>query len=148
MSTHTQLIYHIAYGTYKRQPTMVSENKRRLYAYMNGFLKNKNCHLYRINGMEDHLHILTHIHPTVALATLVKDIKLASIDFIKSEGIFPDFDGWQNGYGAFTVSQRDKDQLINYIKNQETHHKKESFYDEYKRLIEEHGIEFDEKYLL
>jgi len=127
---------------------MVSENKRRLYAYMNGFLKNKNCHLYRINGMEDHLHILTHIHPTVALATLVKDIKLASIDFIKSEGIFPDFDGWQNGYWAFTVSQRDKDQLINYIKNQETHHKKESFYDEYKRLIEEHGIEFDEKYLL
>jgi len=98
--------------------------------------------------MEDHLHILTHIHPTVALATLVKDIKLASIDFIKSEGIFPDFEGWQNGYGAFTVSQRDKDQLINYIKNQETHHKKETFYDEYKRLIEEHGIEFDEKYLL
>jgi REP element-mobilizing transposase RayT len=52
-----------------------------LYAYMNGFLKNKNCHLYRINGMEDHLHNLTYIHPTIALATLVKDIKLASIDF-------------------------------------------------------------------
>jgi REP element-mobilizing transposase RayT len=148
MSTHTQLIYHIVYGTYKREKTMVLNNKRHLYSFINGIPKNKNCHLYRINGMEDHLHILTHIHPTVALATLVKDIKLASIDFIKSEGIFPDFDGWQNGYWAFTVSQRDKDQLINYIKNQETHHKKESFYDEYKRLIEEHGIEFDEKYLL
>jgi REP element-mobilizing transposase RayT len=61
---------------------------------MNGVLKNKNCHLYRINGMEDHLHILTHIHPAIPLASLVKDIKLASIDFIKSEGIFPDFGGW------------------------------------------------------
>ena len=148
MSIHTQLIYHIVYGTYKRQPTMVLENKRRLYFYMNVFLKNKNRHLYRINGMEDHLHILTHIHPTIALATLVKDIKLASIDFIKNEGIFPDFEGWQDGYGAFTVSNRDKDLLINYIKNQDEHHKKESFLDEYKRLIEEHGIEFDPKYLL
>jgi hypothetical protein len=79
---------------------------------------------------------------------LVKDIKLASIDFIKNEEIFPDFEGWQDGYWAFTVSNRDKDQLINYIKNQEEHHKKESFLDEYKRLIEEHGIEFDPKYLL
>jgi REP element-mobilizing transposase RayT len=124
---------------------MVLENKRRLYAFMNGVLKNKNCHLYRINGMEDHLHILTHIHPTISL---VKDIKLASIDFIKSEGIFPDFNGWQDGYGAYTVSYRDKDRPINYIKNQEEHHKKEDFLDEYKRLLEEHGIEFDPKYLL
>jgi putative transposase len=59
-----------------------------------------------------------------------------------------DFDGWQDGYGAFSISHRDKDQLINYIKNQEEHHKKENFYDEYKRLIEEHGIESDPKYLL
>jgi len=95
--------------------------------------------------MEDHLHILTHIHPTISL---VKDIKLASIDFIKSEGIFPDFNGWQDGYGAYTVSYRDKDRPINYIKNQEEHHKKEDFLDEYKRLLEEHGIEFDPKYLL
>jgi len=115
---------------------------------MNGVLKNKNCHLYRINGMEDHLHILTHIHPAIPLASLVKDIKLASIDFIKSEGIFPDFGGWQHGYGVFTVSHRDKDQLIDYIKNQEEHHKKEDFLDEYKRLLEEHGIVFDPKYLL
>jgi REP element-mobilizing transposase RayT len=148
MSTHTQLIYHIVYSTYNREQTIALENKRRLYAFMNGILKNKNCHLYRINGMEDHLHILTHIHPTISLASLVKDIKLASIDFIKSEGIFPDFNGWQDGYGAYTVSYRDKDQLINYIKNQEEHHKKEDFLDEYKRLLEEHGIEFDPKYLL
>jgi REP element-mobilizing transposase RayT len=148
MSTHTQLIYHIVYSTYNREQTIALENKRRLYAFMNGILKNKNCHLYRINGMEDHLHILTHIHPTISLASLVKDIKLASIDFIKSEGIFPDFNGWQDGYGAYTVFYRDKDQLINYIKNQEKHHKKEYFFDEYKRLLEEHGIEFDPKYLL
>ncbi len=78
----------------------------------------------------------------------MKDIKLASTDLIKSEGIFPDFNGWQEGYGAFTVSHRDKDQLIDYIKNQEEHHTKEDFFNEYKRLLEEHGIEFDPKYLL
>jgi REP element-mobilizing transposase RayT len=78
---------------------MIQQTKRKLYAFMNGILKNKNCHLYRINSMEDHLHILTHIHPSISLASLVKDIKLASIDFIKSKGIFTDLGGWQDGYG-------------------------------------------------
>jgi REP element-mobilizing transposase RayT len=127
---------------------MVQDEKKRLFAFIHHLLTNKNCHLYRINGMEDHLHILTHIHPTIAISSLVKDIKLASDDFIKRENVFPKFKGWQDGYGAFTESIKEKDRLIAYIRNQEEHHRKVSFLDEYKALLKEHEIEFDEKYLL
>ena len=66
---------------------------------------------------------------------------------MKDSGLFPEFEHWQDGYGAFTYSVREKDQIINYIKNQKEHHKSENFYDEFKRLLIENGIEFDEKYL-
>jgi len=101
-----------------------------------------------MNGVEDHLHILTHLHTSVALADLIKDIKLASSKFIKEKTIFPDFNGWQDGYGAFTYSIDRKDILINYIKNQEEHHRVKTFREEYIELLQEHGVEFDEKYLL
>ena len=101
-----------------------------------------------MNGMEDHIHIFSDLHPTVSLGDYVKDIKIASNLWMKESGKFPLFEGWQDGYGAFTYSIKEKDIIINYIKNQKEHHKSESFYDEYKRLLEEHGIEFDEKYLL
>jgi putative transposase len=148
MGTHTQLIYHIVYSTKHREPTIVQEQKKRMFAFIHQLLTNKNCHLYRINGVEDHLHILTHVHPTIAISSLVKDIKLACDDFIKREGIFPAFKGWQDGYGAFSESIKSKERLINYVKNQEEHHNKVSFLDEYKTLLKEYDIEFDEKYLL
>jgi hypothetical protein len=77
----------------------------------------------------------------------VKDIKLAVSDLIKEEKIFPQFTGWQEGYGGFTYSISAKDNLIEYVKNQKEHHKKVSFREEYISLLKEHGIEFDEKYL-
>jgi hypothetical protein len=79
---------------------------------------------------------------------LVKDIKLASSGYIKSHNLFPDFKGWQNAYGGFSYSFNDKDKLIEYVKNQEEHHKIVTFRDELIELLKEHGIEFDEKYLL
>lgn len=110
-------------------------------------MKNKKCHLYQINGTEDHIYILTHLHPLTALADLVKDIKISSSQMIRDEKIFPDFNGWQIGYGAFTYSIDAKLKLVNYIKTQKEHHQKISFIDEYKSLLREFEIEFDEKYL-
>ena len=104
--------------------------------------------MYIINGVEDHIHIVTHLHPTVSLSSLVKDIKLASSIYIKENNLFKDFINWQEGYGAFTYSIKEKDRLIEYVKNQEEHHRKKSFREEYVKLLGEHGIEFDEKYLL
>jgi len=110
-------------------------------------MKNKKCHLYRINGVEDHIHILTDLHPTIALSGLVKDIKVASTKMIKEEGLITNFLGWQVGYGAFTYSMSAKNHLIEYIKNQEAHHQKVTFKEEYIGLLKEHNIEYDEKYL-
>ena len=104
--------------------------------------------MYQINGVEDHIHILTHLHPSVSLAGLIKDIKLGSSKFIKEKNLFPAFKGWQDGYGAFTYSTDRKDILIAYIKNQEEHHRKKTFRSEYIELLTQHGIAYEEKYLL
>ena len=148
MSTYTQIIYQIVFGTKNREPTLTKENRDELFKYIWGLLENKKCHLYRINGVEDHLHIVTHLHPTVSLASLVKDIKLASAEYIKVNRLFKNFKGWQDGYGAFTYSIKEKERLIAYVKNQEEHHSVKTFKEEYISLLEEHGVAFDEKYLL
>jgi putative transposase len=147
MSTYTQILYQIVFSTKRREHTLTKENRPELFKYIWGILKNKKCHLYRINGVEDHLHIVTHLHPTVALASLVKDIKVASSIHIKEKGLFPEFDSWLDGYGAFTYSFEAKDDLIAYVKNQEVHHKTVTFKEELMALLKEHGVEFDEKYL-
>ncbi|MFH2143502.1 MAG: transposase [Bacteroidota bacterium] len=148
MSTYTQIIYQIVFGTYKHERTMQGDRKEELYKYITGILTNKKCHLYRINGMEEHLHIVTHLHPSVALANLVKDIKLASSKWIKENKIFSQFNDWQDGYGAFTYTIKEKDRLIEYVKNQQAHHKIKTFREEYIELLKENGVEYDEKYIL
>ncbi|MGI8892250.1 MAG: transposase, partial [Bacteroidia bacterium] len=113
-----------------------------------GVLKNKKCFPYQIGGITNHLHIITHLHPSVSLANLVKDLKLASSQDFKERKYFPEFNGWQDGYAAFTYSISAKENLIDYVKNQEEHHKKFSFREEFISLLMEHQVEFDEKYLL
>jgi REP element-mobilizing transposase RayT len=112
-----------------------------------GVIKNKKGTLYRINGMEDHVHILSDIHPTIALADYVKDIKVSTSLWMKKSSEFSKFTGWEEGYAAFTYAFKDKESIINYIKNQQEHHKKESSKDELMRIFKECGVDFDEKYL-
>ncbi|CAN5438383.1 IS200/IS605 family transposase [soil metagenome] len=147
MNTFTQIYYHIIFSTKNRTKSLEKEKRDQLFKYIWGILKNKRCHLYRINGIEDHIHIFTHLHPTIPLASLVKDIKLVSTDFIKKEALFLNFNGWQKGYAAFTVTIREKSRLISYIKNQEIHHQKLSFQEELKQILTHNGLEYDEKYL-
>ncbi|HMT69175.1 MAG TPA: IS200/IS605 family transposase [Saprospiraceae bacterium] len=148
MSTYTQILYQIVFGTKYREKVLLKDGRDELFKYITDLIKNKNCHLYIINGVENHIHIVTHLHPTVSLSSLVKDIKLASSIYIKENNLFKDFINWQEGYGAFTYSIKEKDRLIEYVKNQEEHQRKKSFREEYVKLLDEHGIEFDEKYLL
>ncbi len=114
---------------------------------MAGVLRNKKCVVYIVGGVEDHLHIIMYIHPSVALASLVKDVKLASSDYINSSGQFPDFRGWQAGYGAFTYSISAKENLVNYVMNQKEHHKKIFSKEEY-LLLKECGVEYEDQYLI
>ena len=122
MSPYTQILYQLVFGTKNHERTLDEECRPELFKYISGILENKNCHLCQINRVEDHLRILTHIHPSVSLADLIKDIKVAGSKFIKEKIIFPNFKGWQDGYGAFAYSLNRKDVLVNYIKNQEEHH--------------------------
>lgn len=148
MSSYKQIIYHIVFGTFKRERTLNEAHCEDLYRYIWGIVKKKDCHLYRINGVEDHIHILSDLHPTLALADYVKDIKMGCTNYMKVNSLFPQFNGWADGYAAFTHSFSDKDDVINYIKNQKEHHKQETYREECMRLFKEHGIEFDEKYLI
>lgn len=147
MGTYRQIFYHVVFSTKHREPTLTKAHCKDLYNYIFGVTKAKNCTLYRINGVEDHIHLLSDLHPSLSLSSFVKDIKLASSDFMKSSGLFPGFTHWQEGYGAFTHSVKEKDSVIGYIKSQKEHHKKESFVDEYKRILSTHEIQFEEKYL-
>ncbi|WP_341225185.1 IS200/IS605 family transposase [uncultured Arcticibacterium sp.] len=146
MSTFTQILYQVVFSTRNRERSLLVQNRPVLFKYIWGILKEKNCHLYRINGVEDHIHIAFSLHPSVSLSSLVKDIKLASSKMIKEQELFP-FTAWQEGYAAFTYSLDAKNDLIEYIKNQEEHHKKVDFKEELISLLEEFQIEYDEKYL-
>lgn len=148
MGTYRQIYYQIVFGTKYRRPTIPPKNEMDLYKYISGVIKNKQCKLYNINGIEDHIHIMSDLHPSVCLSEYIKDIKVASSIWMKESDKFHAFEGWQEGYGAFTYSIREKDIIFHYIKNQKEHHRKETFREEFKRLLIENDIEFDEKYLL
>ena len=146
MSTYGQIFYQLVFATKNRQPTINPTHENDLYKYIFGIVKSKKCKLYRINGMSDHIHIFCDLHLSLSLSNYIKDIKISSNLWMKESKNFPDFESWQEGYGAFTYSIKEKDNMIEYIKNQKEHHKTENFYDEFKRIIIKNGIEFDEKY--
>ena len=147
MSTYRQIYYHLVFGTKFRDPSITSSGEKPLYNYIWGIIKSLNCKLYQINGMSDHIHLLTDLHPSISLSNFVKEIKVSSSMWMKKSGLFPSFVGWQEGYGSFTCSESEKDRIISYIKGQKSHHAIESFEEEYKRLLQEHQISFEEKYL-
>jgi putative transposase len=135
MSSYRQLLYHLVFRTKDSLPTIKQENVSQLYSYITGIIKNKNSHLYRINGVENHLHILTDLHPSISLA-----------DFMKGNNLFPAFNGWAEGYGSFTCSYMDMGRLIDYVNNQREHHRKKTFEEEYRILLQESGVRIDDKY--
>ena len=146
MSSYRQLLYHFVFRTKDSQPTIDQDNAGQLYAYITGIIRNKNSHLCRINGTANHLHIITDLHPSVAIADFMRELKVSTSLWMKNNGLFPAFNGWSEGYGAFTCSYIDMGTLIDYIKNQQDHHKKRSFEEEYRRFILEAGINIDESF--
>ncbi len=146
-NTFTQIFYHVVFSTKDRRRVLAEARREELYRYIWGIHRNLSCKLHRIGGVEDHVHILVSIPTTLSLADYLKEVKTGSSKWIKEENVFSDFTGWQDGYGAFTVSLEHKETLIEYIRTQPEHHRTVSFQDEYKQLLREAGIAFDEKYL-
>ena len=147
MNSYRQILYHIVFCTYDRNNTLPIDKHEELYKYIWGIIKNRNGVLYQINGMENHIHILSDLHPTTSLADFIKDIKTGSNLWMKASGNFPVFSSWAAGYAALTYSFKDKNTIVNYIRNQKEHHKKNTFEDEYRIMLTEAGVEWNEKYL-
>jgi putative transposase len=146
MPSYRQLSYHTIFRTKDSLPTIEQASAFQLYSFITGIIKHKGCHLYRINGVENHLHLLTDLHPSIALADFLRDIKASSSKWMQESNLFPAFKGWAEGYGSFTCSYRDIGKVIEYIKNQEEPHRKKTFEDEYRRLLMEYGIKIDERF--
>jgi putative transposase len=148
MSTYTQILYQLVFGSKNHLPFLSQKNQDILFSYIAGVLKNKSCHSYIVGGASNHIHIISHIHPSVCLSSLVKDIKRATHELILREKLlFPYFPGWQVGFSAFTYHISSKDSLIAYVSHQMEHHKMISFKDELISLLDEHKVDFNEEYL-
>ncbi len=138
---------HIVFSTKHRQPMIDKVIAPELYAYMGGIARKLECKLISAGGIEDHVHLLCRVTQKIALMTLVQKVKANSSGWIKGKGVAYQNFYWQNGYGAFSVSQSGLEKVIKYIDNQEEHHKKRDFKGEYRGLLKKHEVEYDERYV-
>ena len=145
--TLTNLLVHLIFSTKYREPLITPEVEPDLFAYIGGILKNNHSKLLDAGGTNDHVHLLISQSKNIALSALLKDVKGDSSLWIKSQGReFRNFH-WQEGYGAFSFSKRDLPELKRYVAMQKDHHRKRTFKEELISLLEENGIEYDERYL-
>ena len=131
---------HLVFSTKDRRNIIAKERQPRLWAYMAAICKNHEILVLAISGTENHVHVLFHLPPKIALAKAVLLLKTNSSKWMGEQGI--EF-SWQEGYGAFSVSSSNLDQVTQYIRNQEPHHRKFSFEEEFRALLKKHGVEYD-----
>ncbi|HQU45839.1 MAG TPA: IS200/IS605 family transposase [Pirellulales bacterium] len=144
----SDVLIHIVFSTKNRAPFLKSpELRERLEAYIVGTLTNLDCHSIITGSVEDHIHILCHLSRTMTIAQLVKEIKASSSAWVKEQDRRLDDFYWQAGYGAFSVSRSNVEQVRQYIANQEEHHRTRTFQEEFRLLLKRHGIEYDERYV-
>jgi REP-associated tyrosine transposase len=145
--TFTNLLVHVIFSTKDRSPSIDSEMKPQLLAYVGGIVRELKGKAYAINGTADHIHLLSNIPPTLALSDALRTIKTNSSRWVHDQGASHQAFGWQTGYGAFSVSRSNVPDVIRYINNQEEHHRKISFQEEFVAFLKKHGIEYDERYI-
>jgi len=146
-NTFSQIYIQTVFAVSGRLSLITSDFKEELYKYITGIVRKKDQKLITINGMADHLHILIGLRPAMALAELVRDIKSDSSDWVNRKKVARGKFGWQEGYGAFSYGHSQLDIIIRYIKNQEKHHRRRSFRNEYLTLLRKFEIEFKDEYV-
>ena len=135
---------HLVFSTKDRRNTIAKESQPQLWAYLAGICQNYEMIALAIGGTENHVHILFHLPPKLALAKAVALLKANPSKWLGEQEI--KF-SWQEGYGAFSVSSSNLDQVTRYIQNQEAHHRKASFEDEFRALLRKHGVEYEAKFV-
>ena len=147
-STHHQLLYHIVFSTKNRKAYLSSDRRReKAFAYMAGIAKNLQGFALEIGGWVDHCHLLVRIPAKLAVSDFVARVKASTSKHVnETSGLIEKF-GWQDGFGAFSVSASQKERVAQYIRNQVEHHQRETYKAEYCRLLEKHEVEYDSRYM-
>jgi putative transposase len=145
--TYSQIYIQIVFAVKGRQNLIGKEWQEELNKYISGIITNKGHKSMIVNGVSDHIHVFVGLKPSMAISDLVRDIKNNSSNFINDKKLVSGKFSWQEGYGAFSYAQSQVKAVYNYILNQEVHHKKKTFKDEYHDFIEEFEIDYNEKYL-
>ena len=143
-----QIYVHLVFSTKERRPFLKDQQFREdTHAYLAGTCKGLESPCLIVGGVEDHVHVLCRLSRTHSVADLVKELKRSSSLWIKREAPQLEAFHWQDGYGAFSVSPSHVEALKRYIADQEGHHRRESFQDEFRRLLKKYGVEYDERYV-
>lgn len=138
---------HIVFSTKNRYPFIDDAIKDELFKYLGGVCKNLECNPVIIGGYKDHIHILCLLSRKIALMKLVEKLKTGSSKWIKEKGLKYQKFYWQNGYGAFSIHESQIENVKQYIRKQEEHHKSKNFKDEYLKFLKEYEIDYDERYI-
>ena len=146
-NTFSQIYIQTVFAVSGRLSLITQDFREELHKYITGIVRKKDQKLISINGMSDHIHILIGLRPAMALAELVRDIKSDSSEWVNKKKLARGKFGWQEGYGAFSYGHSQLDTIIRYIQNQEKHHQRRSFKNEYLTLLRKFEIEFKEKYV-
>ncbi len=145
--TFSQIYIQVVFAVKGRENLISKSWSKELYKYIAGIIKGKEQKSIIVNGMPDHIHAFIGLRPAMAISDLVRDIKNNSSNFINDKKWIKGKFAWQQGYGAFSYSHSQIDIVYNYILNQESHHKKKTFREEYLELLKKFELEYDEKYL-
>ncbi len=143
----SQMYIQLVFAVRNREALLRNDIKNVVFAYMSGIVTNLKHKSIIINGMPDHVHVFLGLNPSVSISQTVYELKRSTSLFINNENWFNTKFYWQEGYGAFTYSQSQLDNVYNYILNQEDHHYKQSFRSEYIDLLESFKVKYDKKYL-
>ena len=146
-NNYTQLSVHLVFATKYRECLLNKNQQNETWRYIGGTINKLGHKCLKVNGVSDHVHILLGLNPVISISDLVRDIKRSSALFINSQNCFKKSFCWQEGYGAFSISLSDQPRIWSYIDKQEDHHKKVSFKDEYRKVLSDAGIDYNEKYL-
>ncbi|HGY56133.1 MAG TPA: IS200/IS605 family transposase [Caldithrix abyssi] len=142
-----KIYLHIIFSTKNKEKLIKPEIEKDLHAYMAGILKNLDCTAIIIGGTNDHVHILNTFSRVITISKMLEILKKESSKWIKKRGLNYDNFYWQNGYGAFSVSQSRVENVKKYIENQKSHHRTISFKEEFIRFLKEYNVEYDERYV-
>ena len=143
----TKLYAHLIYSTKDREPLLDDEIRARVHAYLATVIRDMDSPWVVVDGVADHVHILFDMGKMVAPVKFVEHVKRESSKFVKTPGARYKNFYWQRGYGMFSVSPRDRDEAEKYVRNQKEHHRKRSFQDEYRVMLQQYNVEFDEQYV-